>query len=498
MRTAEAERPSWPELHEEIARLPAHYREPLVLCYFEGLSTEAAALRIGCPKGTLLSRLSRAREQLRRRLIRRGVAPAAVLTATAPAAEAMALPSTLRESTVKAALGFAGRDAANAAVASAAATTLAREILLTMSLSKLKLVGVSVLVSLLTIGGAQGLAYPFEGGGQDEPEKAVPAENRLTEAELRVAQAALSRAVDRLQRELDAARLRNDDLNRQLTQLRRALNALKSESTGVGVGTPPAAKTKEVETARDLDELTRRNEELKSQYLQSQRELRAAKGASPAKQQLSPLRKGGNRGGVAPGAMSPGFGAVFGVPNDPNAPISMNWGRLMIVMSPERDKLVSFNPVTKEASSFSTAGTKVAGSSQLVPIMGADVVAVMVKAPQITRIAAARQADGIWHVQDLREPVSGQATPIVGSSVAVYKLGRYLYAFSSLKGKWGVLKLPEGVDGLPSVSAHAARVEAGGHIYTFSVESAEWSDLDLNAVLNSPDDEDPKKASSPK
>src|SRR4051812_14662859 len=24
---------SWPELHEEIARLPAHYREPIVLCY---------------------------------------------------------------------------------------------------------------------------------------------------------------------------------------------------------------------------------------------------------------------------------------------------------------------------------------------------------------------------------------------------------------------------------------------------------------------------------
>lgn len=487
MKTTEEERPSWPELHEEIARLPVHYREPLVLCYFEGLSAEAAALRIGCPKGTILSRLSRAREKLRRRLIRRGVAPAAVLTASAPAAEAMALPSALLEPTVKAALGFAGRDAPSAAVASAAATTLAREVLLTMSLSKLKLVGVSVLASLLTIGGAQGLAYQFEGGGQDEPEKAVPAEDR---------QAALSRAVDRLQRELDAATRRNDDLKRQLIQLRRELNALKGESAGVGVGTSPTVKTKEVVAPRDLDELTRRNEELKSQLRQSQRELRAAKGASPAKQQLSPFRKSG--GFVAPRAMPPGLGGGFGVPNDPNAPISMNWGRLMIVMSPERDKLVSFNPATKEASSFSTAGTKGAGSSQLIPIMNTDVVAVMVKASQITRIAAARQSDGIWNVQDLREPVSGQATPLVGPHVAVYRLGRYLYAFSSLKGKWDVIELPEGVDGIPSVSAHSAKVEAGGHIYTFSVESAEWSDLDLNAVLKAPGDEDPKKASSPK
>ncbi|MGP0063207.1 MAG: RNA polymerase sigma factor [Isosphaeraceae bacterium] len=52
---------SWQELHEEIARLPRRYREPVVLCYLEGLKIDAAALRIGCPSGTVLSRLSRAR-----------------------------------------------------------------------------------------------------------------------------------------------------------------------------------------------------------------------------------------------------------------------------------------------------------------------------------------------------------------------------------------------------------------------------------------------------
>ena len=51
---------SWPELHEEIARLPKRYREPVVLCYLEGQSTEVAAQRLGCPRGTILSRLSRA------------------------------------------------------------------------------------------------------------------------------------------------------------------------------------------------------------------------------------------------------------------------------------------------------------------------------------------------------------------------------------------------------------------------------------------------------
>ena len=55
-----------PELHEEIARLPRRYREPVVLCYLEGLSSEQAAMRIGCAPGTVWSRLSRARERLPR------------------------------------------------------------------------------------------------------------------------------------------------------------------------------------------------------------------------------------------------------------------------------------------------------------------------------------------------------------------------------------------------------------------------------------------------
>ncbi|HEV3122146.1 MAG TPA: RNA polymerase sigma factor, partial [Isosphaeraceae bacterium] len=64
----------WPELHEEIARLPEKYRAPIILCYFEGLTTELAAQKLGCPLGTVLSRLARARDRLRTQLTRRGMA----------------------------------------------------------------------------------------------------------------------------------------------------------------------------------------------------------------------------------------------------------------------------------------------------------------------------------------------------------------------------------------------------------------------------------------
>src|SRR5262249_51745104 len=58
---------------EEVGRLPAKYREAVVLCYLQGWTNEEAARRLGCPKGTVLSRLARARDRLRRRLERRGL-----------------------------------------------------------------------------------------------------------------------------------------------------------------------------------------------------------------------------------------------------------------------------------------------------------------------------------------------------------------------------------------------------------------------------------------
>src|SRR5207248_11551079 len=68
-------------LDEELARLPERDRGPLVLCYLEGLTRDEAAARLGCPLGTLKSRLERGRAVLAGRLARRGLGVPGVLAA---------------------------------------------------------------------------------------------------------------------------------------------------------------------------------------------------------------------------------------------------------------------------------------------------------------------------------------------------------------------------------------------------------------------------------
>jgi RNA polymerase sigma factor (sigma-70 family) len=60
-------------LDDEVGRLPEALRDPLLLCYFDGLTRDEAAEKLGWSRRTLMRRLEQARERLRRRLERRGV-----------------------------------------------------------------------------------------------------------------------------------------------------------------------------------------------------------------------------------------------------------------------------------------------------------------------------------------------------------------------------------------------------------------------------------------
>ncbi len=91
-------------VHEELARLPERLRNVVVLCYIEGNSYEEAARQLDCPILTVKSRLVESRRRLRRRLDRRGMAPAGAVLGTALFSEANAATAVLPPALAEASL----------------------------------------------------------------------------------------------------------------------------------------------------------------------------------------------------------------------------------------------------------------------------------------------------------------------------------------------------------------------------------------------------------
>jgi len=165
-------------LDEEIARLPAKYRLPIILCHLEEKSSAAAAEELGIPQGTLFSRLARGRAKLRTRLERRGVglgvAAVAVLEQNLQVAPTIAAP--LIESTLTSALAFAARRP----VESATILTLAKGVLHAMLLRKIAVCAASLLVTASLIVGAWFALQPA--AAQVQPPAVVqdaPKDNKL-------------------------------------------------------------------------------------------------------------------------------------------------------------------------------------------------------------------------------------------------------------------------------------------------------------------------------
>ncbi len=194
-------------LDEELARLPARHRGPVVLCELEGLPRPEAARRLGIPEGTLSSRLARAKAQLRDRLARRGVAlPAAALSAILfREAQAATLPLGLLESTVEAATLVAAGPAATAAI-SASVASLSEGVIKTMLVAKLK--GIALAAGTMTVvvsgavvlgqSGSGNVGPRAESGATPQPANArsTPGNTALSDQDDRTA--ALEKKLDRI------------------------------------------------------------------------------------------------------------------------------------------------------------------------------------------------------------------------------------------------------------------------------------------------------------
>jgi RNA polymerase sigma factor (sigma-70 family) len=152
---------------EEVNRLPERYRVPIILCYFEDKTYEEAGRILGCPRGTVAIRLTRARERLRKRFTRRGLALSSGALAMGLAQTKLdAAPALLVASAVRGAIGLTGITTA-ASAASPPVAALAEGALRTMFATKLKVIAAVVLVG--AVGAGAGLtSYKGSGIGPDD------------------------------------------------------------------------------------------------------------------------------------------------------------------------------------------------------------------------------------------------------------------------------------------------------------------------------------------
>jgi Sigma-70, region 4 len=116
------------------------YREPILLCYLQGQTNEEAATLLHCPTGTIKIRLLRAREILRKRLVKRGL----TLAVAAAVGEAL---TEMARAAVPQPLTHAATHAATVA-ATGPVLGLAQGVLKSICLAKIKVAA----ILLLTVG----------------------------------------------------------------------------------------------------------------------------------------------------------------------------------------------------------------------------------------------------------------------------------------------------------------------------------------------------------
>ncbi len=161
-------------IHEELARLPESCRVAVVLCELQARPQHEVAQLLRCSERTLRRRLDRARQLLRLRLVRRGLAPTAGLLAAVltPGQASAAFPQITVDSTARAAVQFAA-GGATAGVVPASASVLAEGVITAMLWTKLKAVVFAAgAVLVLGIGVRAGMGVRQQSAAQNRENRA--------------------------------------------------------------------------------------------------------------------------------------------------------------------------------------------------------------------------------------------------------------------------------------------------------------------------------------
>jgi hypothetical protein len=152
-------------------------------------------------------------------------------------------------------------------------------------------------------------------------------------------------------------------------------------------------------------------------------------------------------------------------------------GSLVAAVSPARDRVVAYSAETGTKKSYQApSGVKLA------PIAGPSVLALAFSGDKVTELAAYDPDSGRWSTQKLREPARGAVYPRVGPSLVAYRIGRFVYAYStsaSTENPWDVLDLKQAPQAEPPIVwTKFVTVRQGSRVHVFSAKTARWIELD--------------------
>lgn len=139
-------------LDDAINRLPERFRAPFILCCLQDRTYEQAATELGCPLGTLQSRLARARQRLQKWLTQSGLTGGGAAALSLSLAEAVGA-AEVTTPLVQQTLQLAAQLAAGTLATPPAAAVIAHEVIRGLFLARLRAAALAAAAVAAVLGG---------------------------------------------------------------------------------------------------------------------------------------------------------------------------------------------------------------------------------------------------------------------------------------------------------------------------------------------------------